>query len=764
MPAADERAGNIPRISMRKQTLLALLTLTLALPAFAARNRSESYITYDDGGTVIRQAEDGKEMEGRVNMPIFPGDEVATSRRGRVEIRLSDGNILALDRATAVRFRSVLDSYEGGGAQTVVELKFGHVAVERSDDGSRDMLRVDTPSASYAAIEPAVYAIDADTNGRDRITVFDGAIEVRTPARTTRVREGEEAHVDGDGIYGLVSSHATDDFERWFVRRSESSSHTTSRYLDHSIAYAERDLDPYGKWVYVSSYDTWCWRPVVNIGWRPYYNGYWRHSPGGVLVWVSYEPWGWTPYHYGRWAYDSMYGWVWAPGSGYAPAWVYWMYGSSYVGWAPMGWYDCYRPYYGWAYRPYSRAGIDYSGGFYGNVRPSDIDLRPWTFVHPNSLTATRVDQAALTTDAVRARLLRGGDGALATVTNSPARFSRTEIKDPAAAVGAIARRGIGSGTGTGGSGLAAGDMTPFFRRDPELSNAVRDRIVRSRPVEDIRGGGSGGSIPALSGVPTPGSPGTLEGRVSRGESRDSGSDSGRAADRVGAVNRGDGSTWRRDSGSTSSLAPAAPSTVDRGSSRSEPTVGRIIRDRDSSSTTQPVTRDNARGDAATWRDYRLERPSTSPNEGAATERAPDRSRDEQWRGRVVGRTPEASSGEASPRSSAPADRGSADRTDVPRRIIDRIGGARIYDEPSSSRDRGSSSRDSAPRASEPRSVPRDSGSRDSGRVERSSPPPSHDSGSHSSAGSSSGGSSSHQSSGASRAESGGGNGKIKRD
>jgi hypothetical protein len=282
--------------------------------------------------------------------------------------------------------------------------------------------------------------------------------------------------------------------------------------------------------------------------------------------------------------------------------------------------------------------------------------------------------------------------------------------------------------------------------------------------VEDIRGGGSGGSIPALSGVPTPGSPGTLEGRVSRGESRDSGSDSGRAADRVGAVNRGDGSTWRRDSGSTSSLAPAAPSTVDRGSSRSEPTVGRIIRDRDSSSTTQPVTRDNARGDAATWRDYRLERPSTSPNEGAATERAPDRSRDEQWRGRVVGRTPEASSGEASPRSSAPADRGSADRTDVPRRIIDRIGGARIYDEPSSSRDRGSSSRDSAPRASEPRSVPRDSGSRDSGRVERSSPPPSHDSGSHSSAGSSSGGSSSHQSSGASRAESGGGNGKIKRD
>jgi hypothetical protein len=736
-----------------RHTLLLTLTFALAAPLFAARSKSQSYITYDDGGTVIRQAEDGKEIDGRVNLPVFPGDEVATSRRGRAEIRLSDGNILALDRATSVHFRSILDSYDGDSSQTVVELKYGHVAIERTDSGDRDMLRLDTPSASYAATEPAVYAVEADESGRDRVTVLDGVIEVRTPARTTRVRAGEEAHVDGEGIYGLVSSRATDDFERWFQQRSQKYDRATSRYLDRSLAYSEYDLDGYGSWVYASGTDSWCWRPHVNVGWRPYYNGYWRHSPGGLLVWVSYEPWGWTPYHYGRWAYDPFYGWVWAPGTGYAPAWVYWMYGPSYIGWAPMGWYDCYRPYYGWAGRPYFGVGIEIGGGFYGHVRPGDIDLRPWTFVTPNSITATRIDQAALTTDAVRARLLRG-DGVTAAVSSAPARFSRSELKDPAAAVGAIVRRGIGSGTGTGGSGSPAADMTPFFRRDPELSNAVRDRIVRSRPVDvgiAPRGGGSGSGIPALSGVPSPGTPGTLEGRVSRGETRDSGNDTAPGTVNRGGSDRSAGAGSEVQRGHDPASAAAAPSTapyIDRGSGRTSGRTG---------------------GNNSSWRDERVGRPAaTSPAAEAPAEKPADHSRDDSWRGRIVGRTPEAG-GSSAPRSSAPPAARGTDRSDVPRRIIDRIGGARIYDGGSSGRD---TSREATPRY-EPRSVPRESGgsrdsgsssARDSGRVERSSPPPSHDSGSRSSGGGSSSPSSgSHDSGSHSSGGQSDGGGKVKR-
>src|SRR3954452_11520887 len=106
------------------------------------------------------------------------------------------------------------------------------------------------------------------------------------------------------------------------------------------------------------------------------------------------------------------------------------------------------------------------------------------------------VDQASLTADLIRERLHR--DGNMGLVSSAPARFTRNEIKDPNAAVGGVFRRGIGSGTGREGSGSAA-DMTPFFRRDPELSNAIRERVVRVRPVE---GGGTIGSIPVRGGVP----------------------------------------------------------------------------------------------------------------------------------------------------------------------------------------------------------------------------------------------------------------------
>ncbi|HEX9406839.1 MAG TPA: DUF6600 domain-containing protein [Thermoanaerobaculia bacterium] len=635
---------------MRKLALTLLSTLAVAIPLHAERGREQSYFTFDDGGTVVRQAEDGREIDGRVNLPVYPGDEVITNRRGRAEIHLADGNVIALDRSTDVRLRSINDSYEADSNETIVELRYGHVAVQRTDF-HREPLRLDTPSASYAAKDEAIYAVDSDSRGADRVSVFYGEIEVRTPARTSVIHEGEEARVDDSGMYGLVSSNrgTADEFERWFNRRSQRYSRDASRYLDSSLAYSDYDLAQYGSWTYVSGLGTWGWRPYVAVGWRPYYYGSWLHGPNGCLTWFSSEPWGWVPYHYGRWAYDPVFGWLWVPGYTYSPAWVYFAYGQGYFGWAPAGWYDCYRPYYGWAYQPYQRARLDFGFGFYGRVRLNEIDLRPWTFMNANQIVSTRVDQAALTTDAIRQRLARDPSAGLAAVSGAPARFNRNEIRDPAAAIGNIVRRGVGSGTGREGSASAT-DLTPFFRRDPELSNHIRERIVRSAPVAPpaIVGTVAGSptrSVPAGSGVPSPGTPGTIEGRTPpHGDSPDSGR---------GVVNRDGG---RRD------VAPAPPANIDRG------------------------------GASRGWRD-RLDRPATpsTPTERTPVQRTPDDS----WRSRIPRRdlTPRNETPAAAPRT--PVDRGS----DIPRRIIDRIGGARIYGEPP---------RDSAPRSAEPRAVPRE--------------------------------------------------------
>ncbi len=699
---------------MRRLTLLTLLTLAAAVPLRA--DRGQSYFSYDDGGTIVRQAEDGREIDVRVNMPVFPGDEVITSRRGRAEIRLSDGNVLALDRSTDVRFRSILDSYEGNASQTIAELRYGHVIVQRTSYG-QELVRLDTDNASYIASDEGIYAVESD-RGRDRVVVFGGDVEVRTPQRTSRIRSGEEGNIDENGMYGLVrDSVNADEFERWFLRRADRYGSGSSRYLDSSLAYADYDLAQNGSWIYVGGFSSWAWRPRVAAGWRPYFYGEWMHGLGGDLVWVSYEPWGWVPYHYGRWAFDSMYGWVWVPGSGYSPAWVYWMYGPGYIGWAPAGWWDCFGSYYSWAYRPYSHNPWDRYGGWYGNIPGRDIDYRPWTFVDPNHMVGQRVDRGALTVNIIRERLRRGGG--VATVSPVPARFTRGELRDPANAVNAIVRRG-----GSGGGGAPA-DMTPFIRRDPNLSVAVRDRVIRNRPPANSAppvtglapiGGGplapiGGGNIAPIGGNEGRINRDPVQGRWDRGGSTttpapSTGSSSG------GVIRRGESPSPSGNSGS---------GTVDRGGVVASPPPAR----EPAPSTAPPPP--------SSWRE-RVQRPS-APAPQRQQEAAPAAD----WRGRPAGRS-------NTPRATAPVDRGS----DVPRRIIDRIGGARVYPNGGSAPPRVERS-SPPPRASAPRYSPPPSSSAPPPRVERSSPPPS--SGSRGSGGgggrsSSSGGGGGHSSSG----------------
>ena len=102
-----------------------------------------------------------------------------------------------------------------------------------------------------------------------------------------------------------------------------------------SVSFFYDELSPYGRWSEVGRYGH-CWIPErVAVGWQPYTDGQWVYTEYG-WTWVSYDPWGGDPYHYGTWAFEDPFGWVWVPGTVWAPAWVTWCYSDSYVGWAPI--------------------------------------------------------------------------------------------------------------------------------------------------------------------------------------------------------------------------------------------------------------------------------------------------------------------------------------------------------------------------------------------------------------------------------------------
>ncbi len=91
---------------------------------------------------------------------------------------------------------------------------------------------------------------------------------------------------------------------------------------------------PTATWIEMPDYG-WGWAPRVERGWRPYTRGQWVMTDDGWF-WDSDEQFGWAAYHYGRWINDPYYGWIWIPGTEWAPAWVSWRHGHGYTGWAPL--------------------------------------------------------------------------------------------------------------------------------------------------------------------------------------------------------------------------------------------------------------------------------------------------------------------------------------------------------------------------------------------------------------------------------------------
>jgi len=100
----------------------------------------------------------------------------------------------------------------------------------------------------------------------------------------------------------------------------------------------EEELAAWGEWLTVPGVG-WVWKPssrVVGRDFRPYAtNGRWLWTDAGWYFDSDWS-WGWLPFHYGRWFPDPTLGWLWVPGTAWAPAWVDWRFGGGFVGWAPL--------------------------------------------------------------------------------------------------------------------------------------------------------------------------------------------------------------------------------------------------------------------------------------------------------------------------------------------------------------------------------------------------------------------------------------------
>ena len=146
------------------------------------------------------------------------------------------------------------------------------------------------------------------------------------------------------------------------------------------VSTFDQPLAQYGAWSDDPTYGR-VWQPEVAVSdpnWRPYEsNGHWTYTDRGWYF-ESSDPWSWAAYHYGRWTQDSRRGWMWVPGSDWAPSWVSWRESNDCYGWAPLPPEAQYS----------ARAGFSFHGR---HVEANfDFGLRPdhFTFVHAQDFLA----------------------------------------------------------------------------------------------------------------------------------------------------------------------------------------------------------------------------------------------------------------------------------------------------------------------------------------------------------------------------------------
>ncbi|MFQ6109698.1 MAG: DUF6600 domain-containing protein, partial [Candidatus Aminicenantales bacterium] len=375
-------------------TLLVILAVVfLILPSFLHAQKNYEYAVFPKediyfGHISLTQVKyDGKDpvvlREGEktpeiavLNFPLTAGDTIRTPESRRCEIQFDTGTIVRLNHNTELKLETVLaQSLSSRKKLTNLVLHKGQIYIMYKMYNKRELFQVITPNAAVKMNHNTVAMIKAE-GGDSEIQVKLGKACILFGSDADhlmeeKIQKMKKATVTADHRIHMAEYKPDADFELWneginldfqALHRGKSFIPLPIKTFPEAVYYfAQKYSNLYGEWVWNSLYG-YVWRPHYNDyypwgTWQPYFYGQWREVEG-QLFWVPEESWGWVPYHLGLWIWDKKYGWIWIPGSAFAPAWVAWDFLTGYYTWRPWSLMDWYYPlsyydyynmgYYGW--------------------------------------------------------------------------------------------------------------------------------------------------------------------------------------------------------------------------------------------------------------------------------------------------------------------------------------------------------------------------------------------------------------------------------
>jgi hypothetical protein len=358
---------------MRLKGILRMVGLGLCLVLPAAAQSEPGRDFYFGHISLADVRNDGKDVliirEGAargepalLNAPVGPGDIVRTSDARRAEIQFDNGTLLRLDYDSELKVETILaPSLSSLENISNLVLTKGRAYVMYTEYDRRELFQILTPDAALKLKNHTVAEVSIDADGTSDFRVSSGRADVlfgpsEKRAQGEKVRSGERALVSADGGFRRVEFGSASEFEGWNKTLNENfrKAHEGLTPLPKPVQkmskavfyFAQNYSNLYGEWLW-DSYLGYVWRPFVNDlryswgRWSPYYCGEWTRTDGR-LFWIPREPWGWVPFHLGIWQWDAKRGWLWIPGSAFAPAWVVWDFYAGQRRWRPWTLWDWY--------------------------------------------------------------------------------------------------------------------------------------------------------------------------------------------------------------------------------------------------------------------------------------------------------------------------------------------------------------------------------------------------------------------------------------
>jgi hypothetical protein len=314
-----------------------------------------------------------------VNFPLGPGDTIRTSDERRCEIQFDNATILRLDVNTELKIETIMaQNLSSMDKLSNLFLAKGQIYIMYKEYNSKEIFQVVTPYIALKLRHNSVAMIGFKIDGTTDVQVEFGKVSAlfgpdQTKPMEKNIYRDERFTVFADQTFCFSEYAANTDFDAWnkAINKDFPVLHDGKSMLPKSIQrlpkavfyFAQTYGNLHGEWIYDDFLGD-VWRPFYNDycpwgNWQPFLYGRWANY-AGQLFWVPDEPWGWVPYHLGVWHWDNKKGWLWIPGSAFAPAWVEWAFYESYCAWQPWSMWDwmmyddlCYYDFMGYYYDPW---------------------------------------------------------------------------------------------------------------------------------------------------------------------------------------------------------------------------------------------------------------------------------------------------------------------------------------------------------------------------------------------------------------------------